>query len=573
MPDTSEQVNDWKMLTLVGLADRLVARTSTGKSKQANEERKNRWRASKKILRYILRKLSAQGSQAAAIKGLRDLEDARDKALQLFKQQMPDLGAFKKIGGDRRTACAFEPAEPEIILKAFCFVALRVRSTVIDAKIEDIVWHSFKHVVAPQLAAQLFLLEESSQKADWPKDYSAKGSADGKDDWAKPSDLLRAIFDGTFDRKKLQPKGPTLSLAEFKAKCAGATDGHGRERAKAALLLRILLQFCSDTEEDWQRARNMAGVILRHISNYDQQADLAAGKIERTDLSANSLAEFADLTSSAVSAELSQRSNQLDRTLNLPLTRRRILSYTPFITDPSSAELDSDFDGAVKMLRNQIRLKEGDDWARACMGYAYYMSRRCLVRLKNADLQEDEKMVGEAAGLTYDLMERAFETGAPATQQIALRYLAGFCTNPRFRCTALAQKNAKSWVARYDKSSPKGMTKLFKARMAFIANDNSAAIRLYQETFLRALPPEFDDGPRRASSALEDHEALAYLLPECYALAGLILNEKDSANTPESGLQRQIQRAGTAHFGVECDWPKEAQRILAGFAFRKSLLG
>lgn len=182
-------------------------------------------------------------------------------------------------------------------------------------------------------------------------------------------------------------------------------------------------------------------------------------------------------------------------------------------------------------------------------------------------------MVGEAAGLTYDLMERAFETGAPATQQIALRYLAGFCTNPRFRCTALAQKNAKSWVARYDKSSPKGMTKLFKARMAFIANDNSAAIRLYQETFLRALPPEFDDGPRRASSALEDHEALAYLLPECYALAGLILNEKDSANTPESGLQRQIRRAGTAHFGVECDWPKEAQRILAGFAYRKSLLG
>lgn len=572
MPATSEQINDWKMLTLVGLADRIVARTTPGKSQQANDARKNRWRTSKKILRYILRKLSGQGSQAAAIRGLRDLDEAREKALEKFRERMPDGRNFLKHDDAKQAAYAFEPADPELILKAFCFVALRARSTVSEAKIEDIVWHSFKHVVAPQLAAHLFMLEKTGDDPVWPKDYSAKEKGIALNDWSKPSELLRAVVDGTFDRRKLQPKGPSLSLAEFKAKCEELQASYSPDRVKAAILLRVLLQLCSDTNENWERARSMAGVILLNFANYDQQINQTLGKLERTDLSAGSLAEFADLVSATVSTELSSQGTQLDRQFNLPQTRRRILLFAPYITDPSSAELDSDFEGAVKMLRTQINRKTGDEWARACMGYAYYMSRRCLIRDVKSNMREDTDRTTQASELTYDLMVRAFETGAPATQQIALRYLAGFCTNPRFRCTALALKKAQDWVKHYEKISPKGMANLFKARIAFVANDSSNAMRLYQETFLRALPPEFDDGPRRASSVLEDHEALAYLLPECYALAGELLKGKTDTSGDESGLQKQIRRAAVAHFGVECNWQLEAKRVIAGFAYRKGLL-
>lgn len=569
MSEPLQQMNDWKMLTLVGLADRLVARTSSAKNTQENTKRKNRWNASKTILRYILHKLSAKGNQAAAIKGLRDLDEAREEALKNFNKSMPDGRAASNIAATDAAPLAFEPASPEVILKAFCYVALRVRSTATEATLADIVWHTFKHVVAPQLAAHLFLLERTfPTKEAWPKDYSAKGSSDAKDAWSRPSNLLRSVVDGSFDRRQLQPSGPLLSLAEFKAKCLQESNC-----AKAALLLRVLLQHCANTDADWQHAQSMAGIVLRFFEAHDQQVNQGLGNVARTDLSAATMAEFSDLTSAAVNADLNQKGEHLDRKLNLPLTRRRILSFTPFITDPSSSELDSDFDGAVRMLRQRIGKNKGDEWARTCMGYAYYMSRRCLIVADRELSKEDQRVSEVAAALTYDLMERAFVVGAPATQQIALRYLAGFCTNPRFRCTALAQKNAKSWVMMYKKSSPKGMATMFSARLAFIKSDQPAALKLYRDMFLRALPGGLNkDEPVKNSSAFEDHEALSYLLPECYTLAGLLLSEDTNGSGDESGLQKQIRRAGVAHFGIECNWPLEAKRIMAGFDYRKGLV-
>ena len=571
--DDMPAANDWKILTLVGLADRLAARASVGKDQAANNDRKNRWSASKAILRFILRRFSAKSGQDIAIKSLRNLEDARTKALEAFKVRMPDGRARYKSALAKGASLAFEPAEPEVILKAFCFVALRVRSTATEAKLEDIVWHSFRHVVAPQLAAHLFLIESTfPEKSQWPKDHSAKGTSEAKDTWSRPTDLLRGVAEGTFSRKLLQPSGPLLSLAEFKE--AGAQ--FDPDCAKAALLLRLLLQTCANNEEDWKLAQGMASVLLRHLSDYGQQVNQALGSATRTDLSAATLAEFSDLTSAAIHAELNRKSPHLDRSLNLPQTRRRILSYTPYITDPTSAELDADFEGAVKMLRERLkkdgRAKANDEWARSCMGYAYYMSRRCLIQADRTVSEDEEFISDQAAELTYDLMDRAFEVGAPATQQIALRYLAGFCTNPRFRCTASAQKNAKGWIGQYESFSPKGMAKLFRARLAYAAGDSAKAIELYQAIFIRALPAEFSEAAKRSTAVLEDHEALAYLLPECYALAGELLDTKAPRTDGETDLQRQIRRAGVAHFGIECNWPLEAKRIIAGFAYRQRLL-
>lgn len=573
MAESNVPPNDWKLLTLVGVADRLVARTSLEKDPEESNARKNRWSASKKIIAYILRKLSSPGNQAAAIKGLRDLDEAREKALCKFNDRMPDGRPDSKAKSADSTPLTFEPASPEIILKAFCYVALRVRSTATEAQLADIVWHTFRHVVAPQLAAHLFLLERTfASKEAWPKDYSAKGSADAKEAWSKPSALLRGVVDGTFDRRQLQANGPLLSISEFKAKALSAESKCDQNCAKAALLLRILLQQCADTEAEWHRAQSMAGIVLRFFDAQDQQVNQGLGSAERVDLSAATMAEFSDLTSAAVNADLNQKCNHLDRKLNLPQTRRRILSFTPFITDPSSAELDSDFDSAVRMLRLRIDKNEGDEWARACMGYAYYMSRRCLVSTDKRTGTGSDDIAGQAASLTYDLMVRAFNVGAPATQQIALRYLTGFCTNPRFRCSALAQKNSEEWVKAYRKSSPKGMANLFKARLAYIKNDRATALKLYRDMFLRALPAGFNDPLKRSATPLEDHEALAYLLPECYTLAGVLLSEKTPDVGAESELQKQIRRAGVAHFGIECNWQLEAQRIMAGFAYRKELL-
>ena len=560
MPTANPRSDDWKMLTLVGLADRLTAKMAPEKNQAANDARKKRWAGSKKVLRFILRKFIQPGSQAAAIRGLRDLDEARIKAIEAFKLRMPDTGRLKVPAG------AFTPASPEDILKAFCHVALRVRATCIHASIGDISWSTFRYVVAPQLAAHLCNLEREYPRDEcWPCDQSAKGQGP-VDKWRRPGDLLRGVADGSFNRKQLQSKGPSLSIALFKDKALATGTVTPECCAKTSILLRALLQLCANDEADWNRAINMSGVLLRLMDEYGQQVRQGIGDIYPTDLNSASMAAFADLACAPIIAELNEEGKTLDRKINLPQTRRRILSYAPLITDPSSSELDMDFPGAVSMIRKRINKDEGDEWARACMGYAYYMSRRCLITAP------ETAETHQAAELTYDLMERAFKTGNPDTQQIALRYLAGFATNPRFRCTSLAQQKAREWVASYKKASPNGMAHLFLGRLAFINGDTKEAINKYQRMFVRALPKEFSDEATGVMHPLEDHEALAYLIPECYALAGLLLQNDNSKPGEESLLQKQIRRAGVAHFGIDCDWPKEAERIKAGFEYRIGLL-
>jgi tetratricopeptide (TPR) repeat protein len=560
MPEAPTRSDDWKMLTLVGLADRLTAKMAPEKNQAANDARKKRWAGSKLVLRFIFRKLIRPGSQAAAIRGLRDLDEARIKALEGFNSGMPDTKRLKSPVG------AFIPAAPEDILKAFCHVALRVRATCIRASVSDICWHTFRHVVAPQLAAHLYNLEREYPKDEcWPRDQSAKGQGP-VEKWRRPSQLLRGVESGDFSRKQLQSKGPLLSIALLKEKAFVMGSEMSPCCEKTSILLRALLQVCADDDEDWSRCVSMSGVLLRLMDAYGQQVHQGLGDVNQTHLDGSNMSAFVDFACAPIIGDLNAAGKTLDRKINLPQTRRKILSYAPLITDPSSAQLDADFSGAVKALRGRINKDEGDEWARACMGYAYYMSRRCLITA--VDCEETR----QASELTYDLMERAFMKGNPDTQQIALRYLAGFTTNPRFRCTSLAQHKAKEWATLYKKTSPKGMAQLFLGRIAFISGDTDDAIELYQKMFLRALPREFSDEAAGILHPLEDHEALAYLIPECYTLAGLLLRNDNDKPGEESLLQKQIRRAGVAHFGIDCDWPKEAERIKIGFDYRKGLL-
>jgi hypothetical protein len=563
MPEATPRSDDWKMLTLVGLAHRLAIRTSPTKSEEQPDTHKNRQRISIGIFRIIRSMILPGATPDAAVDKLRNLDKARVDAVAEFAARMPDKGKVYAPSGSFA-----EPASPEEILKAFCLVALRVRATAPEATLSDITWHTFKHVVAPHLAIYLGILESNFCKPEqWPADRTSKT---GREiiDWRMPRMLLAAVKDGTFAMGNLSSAEPFLCLPEFKAAALDPKNDFDPECAKIAILLRVLLQQCSTDDQSWKIARGLCAITLRMMEASGHQAAAALADPAPSHLKPSNMAEFCDRTSSAIFSDLSRRSENLDQKLNMPLTRRRILSFTPFITDPTSDDLDLDFDGSVRVIRARLEEKKGEEWAKTCMGYAYFMSRRCLVQDRQLTPGE-ETAAEEAASLAYILMVRAFQIGDPATKQIALRYLAGFSTNPRFRCGALAQKEAKRWVETYEARNPKEMSKLFLGRLAFINGDIPKARKLYVDSFMRAIPPDFID---EKYSPLEDHEALAYLLPECYALVeGLEVGQKPEG-AEESVLQTQIRRAAVAHFGIECSWPKEAKRIKLGFEYRKGLL-
>ncbi len=563
MPDATPRSDDWKMLTLVGLAHRLAIRTSPAKSEEPPDTHKNRQRISIGIFRIIRSIILPGATPDAAVDKLRNLDKARIDAIAEFAARMPDKSKLYDPSGSFA-----EPATPEEILKAFCLVALRVRATAPEATLSNITFHTFKHVVAPHLAIYLGILEGSFCKpGQWPADRTSKNGRE-IDDWRMPRMLLSAVKDGTFTKENLSSTEPFLCLPEFKAAALDPKNGFDSECAKIAILLRVLLQQCSTDDQSWKIARGLCAITLRMMEASGHQAAAALADPAPSHLKPSNMAEFCDRTSSAIFSDLSRRSENLDQKLNLPLTRRRILSFTPYIADPTSDDLDLDFDGSARVIRARLKEKKGEEWAKTCMGYAYFMSRRCLVQDRQLTPGEETE-AEEAASLAYSLMVRAFQIGDPATKQIALRYLAGFSTNPRFRCGAEAQKEAKRWVETYEARNPKEMSKLFLGRLAFINDDIPKARKLYVDSFMRAIPPDFID---EKYSPLEDHEALAYLLPECYALVeGLELGHKPEGEE-ESTLQVQIRRAAVAHFGIECSWPKEAKRIKLGFEYRKGLL-
>lgn len=563
MPEVPPRSDDWKMLTLVGLAHRLAIRTSPAKSEVLPDAHKNRQRISIGIFRIIRAMILPGATPDAAAEKLRNLDKARVDAIAEFAARMPDKGKVYDPSGSFA-----EPATPEEILKAFCLVALRVRATAPEATLSDIAWHTFKYVVAPHLAIYLGILESKFPEAkQWPADQA---SNNGRiiNDWLMPRMLLTSVKEGTFDIANLNPEGSFLSLPDFKVSAFDPKKGADPECAKIAVLLRVLLQQCSTDSESWKIARGLCAITLRMMDASGHQVTTALSDPAPSHLKSSNMAEFCDRTCSAIISELSRRSESLDRKLNMPLTRRRILSFTPYITDPTSDDLDLDFDGSVKVIRARLNEKKGEEWAKTCMGYAYFMSRRCVVQDRTLTPGE-ETAAEEAALLTHNLMSRAFQIGDPGTQQIALRYLAGFSTNPRFRCGPLAQKEADRWVTTYEAYSPKGMSKLFRGRLAFISGAIPQARKYYVDSFMRAIPPDFID---EKYSPLEDHEALAYLLPECYALVDVLQVDRRPEGMSETLLQTQIRRAAVAHFGIECNWLKEAERIKKGFEYRKGLL-
>jgi hypothetical protein len=237
------------------------------------------------------------------------------------------------------------------------------------------------------------------------------------------------------------------------------------------------------------------------------------------------------------------------------------------------------------------KLKEGS--CREAFGWAYLWSRYLLIG------REDDKRMGTAifratqdkAGILLEnLLYQVYRNAEEKEyQQLALRYVTGFLTNPRFVRPLDLRGNdhtkAKNYVKLMrEESLPGGLISMMEARLslheAYALKDSAgfgkaldACLATYADT-LKSINASED------SNNMMDGEVAAWSIPEMrYAIELLkqTVIEKGNEKTAKVGelvrIQKALDMVGEMQFGVYFNQEEESGRLEKGLKLGCADLG
>jgi hypothetical protein len=249
------------------------------------------------------------------------------------------------------------------------------------------------------------------------------------------------------------------------------------------------------------------------------------------------------------------------------------------------------FDGLQAVTGKKIKLS--DEACIRAFGWAYLWSRHLL--LGRSDDKRMEAAVfkatqDKAGALLENLLYQVYcHAEKPEYRQLALRYVAGFLTNPRFvRPLTLRfdhHSKAKGYVEEMAKAGlPGGLVSMMKARLelhrAFalekkvgFAEALHAALATYADTLKSISATEHSDN-------MMDGEVAAWAIPEMRYAVELLKktvtekgNEKKSKISELERIQKALDMVGEMQFGVYFNQEEEAGRLEKGLKLGCADLG
>jgi hypothetical protein len=249
------------------------------------------------------------------------------------------------------------------------------------------------------------------------------------------------------------------------------------------------------------------------------------------------------------------------------------------------------FDGLQALTGKKIKLP--DEACIRAFGWAYLWSRHLL--LGRSDDKRMEAAVfkatqDKAGALLENLLYQVYcHAEKPEYRQLALRYVAGFLTNPRFvRPLTLRfdhHSKAKAYVEEMAKAGlPGGLISMMKARLelhrAFALEKKSgfaealhAALATYADTLKSISATEHSDN-------MMDGEVAAWAIPEMRYAVELLKrtvtekgNEKKSKISELERIQKALDMVGEMQFGVYFNQEEEAGRLEKGLKLGCADLG
>ncbi len=249
------------------------------------------------------------------------------------------------------------------------------------------------------------------------------------------------------------------------------------------------------------------------------------------------------------------------------------------------------FDGLQTLTGKNTKLS--DEACIRAFGWAYLWSRHLL--LGRSDDKRMEAAVfkatqDKAGALLENLLYQVYcHAEKPEYRQLALRYVAGFLTNPRFvRPLTLRfdhHSKAKGYVEEMAKAGlPGGLVSMMKARLelhrAFalekkvgFAEALHAALATYADTLKSISATEHSDN-------MMDGEVAAWAIPEMRYAVELLKktvtekgNEKKSKISELERIQKALDMVGEMQFGVYFNQEEEAGRLEKGLKLGCADLG
>jgi hypothetical protein len=226
-------------------------------------------------------------------------------------------------------------------------------------------------------------------------------------------------------------------------------------------------------------------------------------------------------------------------------------------------------------------------------GWAYLWSRHLLLgraedkRMETAEFKATQDKAGV---LLEDLLFQVYRHAEkPEYRQLALRYVAGFLTNPRFvRPKALradGQKKAKGYVGLMEKDGlPGGLVSMMEARLQLhaayaaagkpdFASTLHAALGTYAETLKSISATEHSDN-------MMDGEVAAWAIPEMRYAVELLKqtvtekgNDRKKKVSELERIQKALDMVGEMQFGVYFNQEEEAGRLEKGLKLGCADLG
>lgn len=577
----NQKAPEWLDLTFVRLANTL-ARKLGGSAEQSADTFTHINLLTGKVSDWVSNHFLDRKVAKRAARRLGELEEARKKAATSFSKAVPDCRDACGREGPWGYGCA--PADPVLVLRTFCNVVIRVHTSLPQAGMAEVVLASFRVVALPQLHAHLSRIEARVPAFLWPELKGNDGNELFPGKSRSPSGLARMVVEGLLGRRHFDPSSPKLrhpvvDADAIKREKDVELEAQRRLALQASEFLWLLLRKGAHSDQTWESVRRLAEEYLAIDEESVQQVNTGLGHAE-LEFSTMSLAELCDRAHQTAFAAFGARTSRPPGK-SFPQIRRQILNHASWVENPTEAEIRGNFSGSIARLQDRLPTLTPSE----CLTYAYHFSKKTTLRLQSDRKVEDEQQKLRASTLTCDLLRSAAGSGDRDIRTVALRYLAGYLTNPRYVCGADDFEQCDKWICSYEQEEPGSLlVKHFRARHLLASGKNEAAAVNYRVLFVRAMPsgelkasPSGPLGIMIASSKsqhLTDMECISYLLPECYALAGRLLDGKLQASDPESEMQRDIRRISEAHFGVSCkNWRDEESRIIAGFDLRSRLLG
>lgn len=490
------------------------------------------------------------------------VEGALEYDEQELRFVLPD---FEEFGGKRWPG----PVSYRAALNHFVAVCVRVHSILPGLSFEDVAWHCARRVLCPVLAHNLKFLASHH-----PEVYRA------------------FVHDDTLQLRQGR---------EIKEEASGIPRASLYAYRKWARLFNIGTSFGTKV---W--SVDKAGELFMEVQSLlrEHEADARSSRLWR-ELSMLASGDMAvdDMLVSWVVEEVGGASRDMASSPLIACARSRfgLLRYS-FGMVREADLLRKDFNEAmvvVGSLTKKIKAtrvgRVSDELSEAAFGWAYIISRYLLLGRDASDRLNSEDFIdrSQLAGLAfYDLLYSVYQVesadvrarSATAFQGLlALRYLLGFMSNPRFarpfaklrsdprdRRSAFSPDTIKGLLHEAGDPSPlpDSITCLVSARvslhLAVSVADDAVARRKHLEDALDHYAASLSAVSSGVGVGAMDGEVIAWALPEMYhavEMAKLVFPLHLDAL---KDLQRTILLMGEVRFGVYFNPVEECKRIKEG---------